>query len=426
MTFTPWTDAMLEPTRLLGDPLADAAVRTLYEDAGAGRAGLKAMNDFLFGLTFEGAFTHAKLPGPVHEFAVRTADPPPWADQKLVDAGQKFFYENGLGATVLLVCASLPECYVMKNGIHVLGLTTYIKDRPGLRILETSQMVRDAMLPGGLAPGAKGILAVQKVRRLHAAVRHLILTTATGGAGHDMGKVWGEARWDTAWGHPICQEDMAYTLQTFAYVVLRGLRTMGAEVTPAEEDAFIHCWNVVGYVLGVDRGLIPEPEPGDGGPSRFARAEMLYHAIRTRQAGKTDDGVAITRALVEFVEKLLGDRVPRKLPLKHLRDKDLARLPRLVMRDILGKDTMALLGVSLSSKPGLAGLAEQVGLVVARFIYDVLQRLSGGAFLGRASDSLHIVLTEELSKLPAGYKQTFLPESLRRTGPGAPPDPVDA
>ena len=425
MTFSPWTDAMLEPMRLLGDPLADAAVKTLYEDAGAGRAGLKAMNDFLFGLTFEGAFTHAKLPGPVHEFAVGTADPPPWADQKLVDAGQKFFYDNGLGATVLLVCASLPECYVMKNGIHVLGLTTYIKDRPGLRILETSQMVRDAMLPGGLAPGAKGILSVQKVRLLHAAVRHLIVTTAMGD-GHDMGKVYGETRWYTAWGHPICQEDMAYTLQTFAYVVLRGLRTMGAEVTPAQEDAFIHCWNVVGYVLGVDRSLIPEPEPGDGGPSRFQRAEMLYHAIRTRQAGRTDDGVAITAALVEFVEKLLADELPRELPLKFLRDKDLSRLPRLIMRDILGPETMKILGVELSKKPGMAGLAEEFRLILLRFVYDLLQRLSGGKFLSRASASLHIALTEKLSKLPAGYKQTFLPESLRRTGPGAPPDPVDA
>ena len=425
MSFKPWTDESLAPMRLVGDPPADAAVAALYEEAGGGRAGLKKLNDFLFGLTFEGEFTHASLPGPVHDFAVRSADPPAWADPALVEAGQKFFYDNGFGATVLLVCASLPECYVMQNGIHVLGLTRYLKDRPGLRILETSQMVRDAMLPGGLAPGAKGILAVQKVRLLHAAVRHLILTTAAGD-GHDMGKVYGEARWNPEWGHPICQEDMAYTLQTFAYVVLRGLKTMDAAFTSAEADAFLHCWNVVGHVLGVDRSLLPEPEPGDGGPSRFTRAEMLYEAIHARQAGRTDDGVAITRALVEFVEKLLGNRVPRELPLKHLRGTDLARLPRLVMRDILGPETMKLLGVELSSKVGLAGLIEELGLLALRFVYDVLQRLSGGTFLGRASESLHIVLTEELSKLPPGYKQTFLPESLRRAGPGAPPDPVDA
>lgn len=425
MTFTPWTDAALAPMRLVGDPLADAAVAALYGDAGGGRTGLKKMNDFLFGLTFEGDFTHANLPSPVHDFAVKSADPPPWADPALVKAGQKFFYDNGFGATVLLVCASLPECYVMRNGIHVLGLTTYLKDRPGLRILETSQMVRDAMLPGGLAPGAKGILSVQKVRLLHAAVRHLILATATG-AGHDMGKVYEEARWNPAWGHPICQEDMAYTLQTFAYVVLRGMKTMGAAFTPDQAEAFIHCWNVVGFVLGVDRSLLPEPEPGDGGPSRFARAEMLYHAIRARQAGRTEDGVEITRALVEFVEKLLGEHVPRELPLKYLRPADLARLPRLVMRDILGPETMKLLGVELSGKLGLAGFSEEIVLLVLRFVYDVLQRLSGGAFLSRASESLHIALTEELSKLPPGYKQTFLPESLRRTGPGASPDPVDA
>ena len=242
-----------------------------------------------------------------------------------------------------------------------------------------------------------------------------------------MGKVWGEARWDPEWGHPICQEDMAYTLQTFAYVVLRGLRTMGAEVTPAQEDAFIHCWNVVGAVLGIDRSLLPEPEPGDGGPSRFARAEMLYHAIRSRQAGRTEDGVEITRALVEFVEKLLGDHVPRELPLKGLRPAHLARLPRLVMRDILGPETMKLLGVELSGKPGLAGFSEEIVLLaLAHRLRPPPARSRAARSLARASESLHIALTEELSKLPPGYKQTFLPASLRRTGPGAPPDPVDA
>lgn len=425
MTFTPWTETALARMRDAGDPLADAAVSALYEEAGGGPDGLRKLNDFLFSLTFEDEFTHAKLPGPVHEFAVKSAAPPPWADLKLVDAGQDFFYRNGLGATVLLVCASLPECYVMKNGIHVLGLTRYLKDRPGLRILETSQMVRDAMLPGGLAPGARGILSVQKVRLLHAAVRHLILTTATG-AGHDMGKVWTEARWDPAWGHPICQEDMAYTLQTFAYVVLRGLKTMGAEVTPEQEDAYIHCWNVVGHVLGVDRSLIPEPEPGDGGPSRAVRAEMLYRAIRARQAGKTDDGVAITGALVDFVEKLLKEKVAPELPLKFLRPDDLAKLPRFIMRDLLGKETMELLGVRLSKAAGWRGTLEETTLLLLRFVYDVLQRVTGGAFLARASESLHIALTEKLSQLPPGYKQQFLPASLRRTGPGAPPDPVDA
>jgi hypothetical protein len=259
------------------------------------------------------------------------------------------------------------------------------------------------------------------VRLLHAAVRHLILTTAMG-EGHDMGKVWGEARWNPEWGHPICQEDMAYTLQTFAYVVLRGLKTMGAEVTPAEEDAFIHCWNVVGAVLGIDRSLLPEPEPGDGGPPRFERAKMLYEAIRARQAGRTDDGVAITGALVGFVENLIRDKVVPGLPLKFIRDADLVRLPRLVMHDLLGKETMKTLGVELSG----GDRDSKLFLLLLRFVYDVLQRLTGGAFLARASESLHIALTDEFSKLPPGYRQTFLPASLRRTGPGAPPDPVDA
>ena len=85
---------------------------------------------------------------------------------------------------------------------------------------------------------------------------------------------------------------------------------------------------------------------------------------------------------------------------------------------------MKLLGVELSGKQGLAGFSEEIVLLALRFVYDVLQRLSGGAFLSRASESLHIALTEELSKLPPGL-QADVPAGIapahgprRAAGPG--------
>ena len=34
-------------------------------------------------------------------------------------------------------------------------------------------------------------------------------------------------------------------------LTLRGMRTMGLGLPAADEDAFLHAWNVVGHVLGV-------------------------------------------------------------------------------------------------------------------------------------------------------------------------------
>ena len=62
---------------------------------------------------------------------------------------------------------------------------------------------------------------------LHAAVRHLILEDSTAEGDHDDMS----CRY-ARWGHPICQEDMAYTLQTFAYVV-RKRPTSIAGTSPA-------------------------------------------------------------------------------------------------------------------------------------------------------------------------------------------------
>ena len=58
-------------------------------------------------------------------------------------------------------------------------------------------------------------------------------------------------------GLPINQEDMVYTLLTFSYVVIQGFNTMGYRMSDAERDSYIHCWNVVGCLMGRFAGLAP-------------------------------------------------------------------------------------------------------------------------------------------------------------------------
>ncbi len=419
MSHHPWTDALLDRMRLTGDNEGDAAVSALYQDVLGSPGAFRRVNQLLFHLSFAREIDFSTLPPAVREFAEQSSRPPAWADPKLVKEGQEFFYVNGLGATVLLVCASLPECYVMRNGIQVLALTTYLRDRPGMRVLETSQMVRDVMIPGGLELGGKGILAAQKVRLLHAAVRHLILEAKDLDDDEDMGKIYAQQDWNPAWGHPICQEDMAYTLQTFAYVVLRGLEDLGVAVTERQKEAFIHCWNVAGHVLGIERELLPEPD-GDPAYSRFEHAKLLYEKMRARQAGATKEGQEITAALVGLVERFIREHIEQTFLLKRVGGRKLVHVPRFLMRHLLGPETLELLGVTVPQ----AGLFDRALLRIALRLtkrgerdYQALARIGP---VRQLSEALHVMLTERFSKLPRDHKLTYLPEHLRRSFDFAP------
>ena len=107
-------------------------------------------------------------------------------------------------------------------------------------------MVVDAMTEGSLAPGARGISTIEKVRLMHAAIRLLILNRP----GHD---------WPTDQrGLPINQEDMAGTLMTFSYLAIDGLKHLGIRLNRADRESYVAAWAYVGRRMGVDRELIPK------------------------------------------------------------------------------------------------------------------------------------------------------------------------
>ena len=128
------------------------------------------------------------------------------------------------------------------------------------------------MEEGGLTNGdGKGIRAIQKVRLMHAAIRRLILHPPPPPSGippQTLREVLLRMHWNTEeLGQPINQEDMAFTLLTFSYVILRSLKRLGIKVTNADAEAYLHCWNVVGFIMGVDRRLTA---------ANFKEAEALF------------------------------------------------------------------------------------------------------------------------------------------------------
>jgi hypothetical protein len=161
---------------------------------------------------------------------------------------------------------------------------------PTRRIRETAQMVMDVMVPGGLKPGGRGVRATMKVRVMHAIVRHMFMT--------DRGAPPGpmDAGLRAKFGLPINQEDMVYTLMTFSYVVIEGFRKMGYDMTGPQREGYIHCWNVVGFLMGIREELLP---------ATFADAQELFDAIQHRQQGQSEAGVKLTEALIAAVQEAL-------------------------------------------------------------------------------------------------------------------------
>jgi hypothetical protein len=274
---TLWTQKLLDDARNVGDPLADAAVAQLFRDGA-----VDAVNTLMRTLVENDGLPSALLPPIVLDYLARTSAPPN------VDAAQMKLAEEIfglLGPEILTVLGfySLPADYAAKKGVQVLYRTGRLKSGPMRRVFETTQMVVDVMAPGGLGPAGRGLRSAQKVRLMHAAVRHLLT--------HDPGRPW-----DSTLGTPINQEDLAGTLMSFSFLVLDGLGRLGAELTRSDCEAYFHSWMLIGKIMGIRDDLIP---------AGLDDARALTELIHQRQVAASPEGVALARALVEGYQALL-------------------------------------------------------------------------------------------------------------------------
>jgi hypothetical protein len=170
-------------------------------------------------------------------------------------------------------------------------------------------MVVDCMSPGGLTtPGGRGRLTIQKVRLMHATIRRLAPAAPS---------------WTPGYGLPVNQEDLAGTLMSFSHIVLDGLERVGIELTDQDRQGYLHCWNVIGHLLGVHDDLLP---------ANAAQAEALADAIAAHQFGPTQDGKDLTKALIDMLAHILpGDLF--------------YKMPAIMLRFFLGKEWAGWLGI---------------------------------------------------------------------------------
>jgi len=256
---------------------------------------------------------------------------PEWADAAKIARAEALFMEMSMMSCTLLFCASLPQCYVVPDLAGVLQLAGQLTEHTDYRIRSTAAMLFPVMMRGGLTDAAGfGVAQTLKVRLIHATIRHLILRGNPSDAARDdapavvppisppisppgapgLHQALYTQGWDVAQhGLPCNQEELAYTLLTFHYIFLMGLRKQGIGLLPADEEAYLHAWNVMGHVLGIERALMADT---------MEQASALFSRIQARGRARPylpDPRPALGAALMQAMADELPLRILKPLPL---------------------------------------------------------------------------------------------------------------
>ncbi|MET9171561.1 oxygenase MpaB family protein [Streptomyces misionensis] len=270
------TDASMDTLRQSGDELADAVVATLFE-----RGEVGTFNTLMRYVSTAGAPLPDGLPDVAREYLRATAVPPAWVDWGEMEKARLFFIDNNVHISTALSFASMPACYVVPHVAKLLSATHGL-DYPSRRMAETGQFTVYLMQPDAFEAGGKFVPAAQKVRLLHASIRHHLRR---------------EGRWDVeALGAPICQEDMIGGQMFFSLLVLDSLHRLGIHMSVEGAEAYYYAWRVVGAMLGVDQDAVPKA---------LEEARQFLDLYMIRHMGPSPEGAHLTRQLIDLYEEVV-------------------------------------------------------------------------------------------------------------------------
>lgn len=152
-----------------------------------------------------------------------------------------------------------------------------------------------------LAIGSEGWRQSIKVRQIHTLVRQNLLkgNAAAGVIPNAEQHHNPDGSWNTDyWGVPINQTDMIATHLQFSLLIMRGLRLLGARISPEEAEGILHLWNLASYWMGVDLARLPKDEA--------ASWEWLYTYLSIQQLD-FKMGQPLAKALHDLPRQLMGE-----------------------------------------------------------------------------------------------------------------------
>ena len=315
---TRWTDAFLDTLSTQGDLLADTHLQKLFADneiAGIRRvfAEMDANNEIPPAATFP----------ELNEFIKETNDLPPFIDTARINRGEMVFQDNAFTVALVLLTKSLPEGYAAPNLSIVLNLSGDLRTHPYKRLLATLQTVVNVSTFHGFQHGGRAVITAQKLRLLHAAIRHLTRRY--------------RPAFESQYGVPVNQEDMLGTVMGFSYLVIEGMRTLEVGLTRDQEEDFLYVWRSFALMMGIHPPA--KPDSFEHIPDSVDDARDFYNAYRRRHYVAADinpDGVVLGAANL----RMLVDFVPW-----FLRILGFGRLPRAYMLDLMSPEQCVRIGI---------------------------------------------------------------------------------
>lgn len=305
--FDAFTDTYLA-AMWAGDPLADAFVAD-FPKVGHGKA--MAM---LRRACREGIDAVADAPASLRALFASLDDVPEWLDAERIYRDSQHTSRYSRASGIVLGAASLVSGYANSAASRPLELTGRYVENAGARTIEVGSWLLAVNQPGGLDRFSDGFELTVRVRIIHALVRA------------DLAR---RPAWDSAaWGVPICQAYLAYTLVEFTLIPLRAMRQIGAPYLPHEEDAAYARWRYLGHLLGIDEALLPRDA------AEQERLEEIYLLTRPVVDDYCRSLVAsINREfLVPEIEGVLPRRLAKQAP------KVVHALERLFLGDEIADD----------------------------------------------------------------------------------------
>lgn len=274
-----YTDEALDALRWEGDPLADAVIESLVA-SGA----VDEVNSVLRHFDYNDEPIPAELPPLVQEYLRVTDNPPTWVDPERIKRAHAFFLDDGAHVASVLCLGGMVGCYAVPHGAKLLAMSKKL-DYPQRRLLETGQFCFYMMDEQAFQPKGRFIPSVQKVRLIHAAIRHHIAASGN---------------WPSELGVPICQEDMLGALMIFANSVIDGMQRLGIHITEEEAEDYYYIWRVTGIMLGIPEDIIPQA---------LADSHELTAQLRRRHLGRSTEGVELTQSLISMYQDIVPGKV---------------------------------------------------------------------------------------------------------------------
>ena len=326
--------ARLDAGRQQCDPPTDDAIEAFYLGSGIPRTD-RHFTDVLIEL----ADPNGPHEGPITAFLGEEPQLPAWADLERIERAQQLFATFRPSIHASLFFGSMFLGYAAANGGQVLALGSDLTSSPERRIWESTRFVEDVCTTPFWQRDSSGWKSLRGVRVFHGSIRSTIESGSQhikAVAEHPTDRVW-----DPAWGRPINQEDMFGYCLTMAVPTIENLDRMGAAIDPDQALDWLHLWNVIGVLMGVDEAFSTSPID----PSRdlsFEEARFALDIILARNVAPTPEGRQLTATLMEQIGWFPG-------PLR--------RVARTFIRSSIGDRNADMLGVPRPGalEPVLAG-----------------------------------------------------------------------